>query len=336
MNIVKLCARIDFFYALAVDPIATNKTENSSLPENYFSPNDSLEEYRKKLWKLYYKDIYKVHFDRLVKKNMKLGLSAEDAAHTALKEVEAITTKQCNKSLESHSDFLSHLIDMGVNPGDTVVAPGSGSGDEQVIAPQINWQGLEYQKNLVDLSNQRNQQMGLKGKTDEWSFLKVNPEESLGEEWKEKLNDFPKEIANINAIYGKHACGGITDNALMQAIGRKIPIIFVATCCANRYMEASWRIFNSAGVLPLGHFNFPSKIKDIKKVQDYFVSGESMTYNQYVDLAHTSKRQDDLGKDCIDVIDQMRQDMLEKAGYNVKRGKSEKYGPYIKAWFKNN
>ena len=68
----------------AVDPIATNKTTESDVPEGFFSPEDiAPENYMKKLWQLYYKDIRTFNFDNFVKSFMREGKSEAEAKELA-------------------------------------------------------------------------------------------------------------------------------------------------------------------------------------------------------------------------------------------------------------
>ena len=339
---------IDRFLKFAVDPIATNRTKVESLPENFYSPEDiDLDRYKEKTYELYYRDIYDAHFERYrrlfekeafekykkfyeqqvlqsgtpVKNLDKIRQEARRKAQDRVREeddlisakaerkIKEITSKQRNKSIHSHSEFLRLLKEMGVKPGDKVVAPGSGAGDEQVLAPDLNWRGLEYQQNLVDIANQRNKQMGLGSLTEQWSFLNIDPTMPLTENWQDNINTISDSSGKPIAIYAKHACGGLTDGSLFRAVQDKIPIIFLATCCANRYTEVSWRVLDP-------------------KNED----GTPMTFEEYKDLAYKSQdRQSQVGREFVDKIDSFREDFLRKHGYNVTRGTTS-FGPYIKAW----
>ena len=346
-SILKLCYQIELFYKLAADPIATNKTEMTSLPsEDYYNPSDiedSLEEYRRKTRALYYQDIRKAHFDKKVvnftnilrdelrnklKKELKAqGLPQKEIDRTihrtllekapeidriartkAEEKVNELVQKQSDKSYGSHSTFIEKLRELGVKPGEKILAPGSGMGDEQVFGKDLDWHGLEYQQNLVDLSTQRNKQLGLPSITEQWSFLKVDPESKLGENWEEKINTFTDKSGNATAIYAKHACGGLTDGALYRAIQMKIPRMLLATCCANRYPEVSWRVLS------------PTK-----------EDGTPMTFPEYNFIADKSKTQGEVGDNYINLIDSFREKLLKDNGYKVERGRTS-YGPYIKAW----
>lgn len=336
-RILKICYQIDLFYKLAAqDTIATNKTEMTSLPsEDYYSPSDSMEEYRRKTRNLYYGDIKKAHFDRyvtlytkelthalreelkrsnLTPKQIDQSLKQKEseiarlAREKAEEKIQQLVQKQSDKSHGSHAAFIEKLRELDIKPGEKIVAPGSGMGDEQVIARDLDWHGLEYQQNLVDLSTQRNKQLGIPSTTEQWSFLKVDPESELGENWEEKINTFTDKAGNPTAMYAKHACGGLTDGSLFTAIKKRVPKIMLATCCANRYPEVSWRVLS------------PTK-----------EDGSLMNFDEYKFVAYQSKKQDDTGKKYIDLIDSFREKLLKDNGYKVERGRTS-YGPYIKAW----
>ena len=292
----------------AVDPIATNKTTETDVPEGFFSPEDiAPENYMKKLWQLYYKDIRTFNFDNFVKSFMREGKSEAEAKELAEQKVIKQVDKSTKKTMESHGEFISKLREMELDPSRVVVSPGSGAGHEQMIAPDINWLGLEYQKNLVNMSNQRNEQVGIPSRSREWSLTKGDPGDILGEEWKEKINEVVDENGNIEAMYAKHACGGLTDGAMYDAVNKGVSKMLLATCCANRYTELSWRILNP---------------KDN--------SGSPMSFEDYKKVANKSKAQDDSGKDAVDKIDGWREDYLKNHGYEVERGRAN-FGPYIKA-----
>ena len=292
----------------AVDPIATNRAKSTELPEGFFSPEDiAPENYMKKLWQLYYKDIKAYNFDKYVKHFMKEKKSEDEAKELAEQKVIKEVDKQTKKTMESHGEFVKKLREMNLDPSKTVVSPGSGAAHEHIIAPDIKWLGLEYQDNLVNMSNQRNEQIGIPSRSREWSLTKGNPEDALGEEWKDKINEVVDENGNVEAIYAKHACGGLTDGAMYDAVNKGIPKMLLATCCANRYTELSWRVLEP---------------KDS--------SGAIIPFEEYKKIAYRSKAQDDSGREAVDRIDGWREDYLKNHGYAVERGRVA-FGPYIKA-----
>lgn len=292
----------------AVDPIATNRAKSAELPEGFFSPEDvTPESYMKKLWQLYYKDIRAFNFDNFVKSFMREGKSEAEAKELAEQKVIKQVDKSTKKTMESHAEFIGKLREMNLDPSRVVVSPGSGAGHEQMIAPDINWLGLEYQDNLVNMSNQRNEQVGIPSRSRQWSLTKGEPKDILGEDWKEKINEVVDENGNIEAMYAKHACGGLTDGAMYDAANKGIPKMLLATCCAHRYTELSWRVLDP---------------KDD--------SGKLMTLEEYTKIAYKSKAQDDSGKAAVNKIDGWREDYLKNRGYEVERGMAS-YGPYILA-----
>jgi hypothetical protein len=296
----------------ATNPIATNITQQTELSSGFFSPEDvDPENYKNKLSKLYYNDIRNAHYNRLVTKLLKEEASEEKAKALADKKIEELVEKQVRKTMEGHKEFVSKLKEMNLSSGGTVVSPGSGFSHEQVIAPDLKWMGLEYQKNLVDMANQRNEQMGIAPKTKRWSLTKVDPGEKLGEDWNQKINEIVDENGNIEALYAKHACGGLTDGAMYKAVSSMVPKIFLATCCANRYTELSWRILEP-------------------KNED----GTPMSEADYEKIAKKSKSQDLSGKEFVEKIDGWREDFLKRNGYEVERGMGS-HGPYIKAILKS-
>tara|TARA_Y100000287_G_C14233655_1_gene363427 strand:- start:1460 stop:2479 length:1020 start_codon:yes stop_codon:yes gene_type:complete len=301
----------------ATDPVATNKTERDSIEGNYFDESDKdLANYREKIWKLYFDDIYRVHFEKdkrkLIKEDRNLPedqrRSEETIDELALENVKKRTSKAADKAIKSHSEFLSHLMTLEPSPEGIIVAPGSGFAHEQVISPDLNWSGLEYQKNLVDMANQRNKQMGVPSRSKQWSLLKEEtPGSPVGEDWQGKVNKLRSDDGRVEAVYAKHACGGITDGAMFDAVNNDVPKIFLATCCAHRYTELSWRVLSP---------------KDD--------SGRQLSYDEYEEIAKRSKRQDYLGEEAVEMIDDWREKYLEDNGYSVERGITS-FGPFIKA-----
>lgn len=285
----------------AVDPIATSRSQSTSIPEGFFSSEDvAPEKYSEKLSRLYYKDIRAYHFDDLVKRFMKGGDSEEVARDKAEKRVQELVDKATKKTMEGHTEFIRKLKEMNLPEGGKVLAPGSGVGHEQVIGPDINWVGLEHQQNLVDMANQRNEQLGLPTRTRQWSLTtSENQGDSLGENWEEKINKITDEDGDVVAIYAKHACGGITDSAMRDAALKGIPNMVLATCCANRYMELSWRILQPP-----------------------------VSFTEYEKIAKKSKGQDDAAREAVEKIDGWREDFLKNHGYEVERGRAT-HGPYI-------
>ena len=248
------------------------------------------------------------NFEKFKNFSLRPGLSVEESEEKAKEKARKEAEKRVNKSISSYSEFLEKLKELNISPNETIIAPGAGVGNESVLAPEYNWRGLEYQPNSVSLYNSRNEQMGIPGRASVWSFLNVDPEEELGENWEGKINFFPKEDANPAAMYAKHACGGLTDASMKEACKDRVPKILLATCCADRYTEVSWRVLNP--------------------VND---DGSPMSYESYKRLANLSKNQSQVGVDAVEKIDNFREKYLLGHGYNVERGRVSN-GPYIKAW----
>lgn len=304
--------KLAFLYSeAATDQIATNRAISTGVPEGTYDPSDLDDDfagYRNKSVIEYLKDIRQVHYDRYVRHYLRQGHSQEEAEQMAEDKILEISKRQSNKSIESHKEFLKIMESMGLPSDATVVAPGAGSSDEQFIAPNYRWRGLEFQDNLVNISNQKNRQLGLPENTYQWSFLKQDPDKPLNEDWKDKINDLDIDgDGNIDGMYAKHACGGLTDGSLFKAVQKGLKFIFIATCCANRYTEVSWRVLEP-------------------KNDD----GSLMSFDEYKKIAHLSQRQDDIGKRYVNLIDQFREYYLIRNGYNVERGRGN-FGPYIKA-----
>lgn len=292
----------------AADQIATNRAKSTEIPGGYFTPQDvDIQAYIKKIIELYYRDVKQVHYEKLIKRFMKEGYPPEKAEAMAEEKVWEISTRAANKAVESHKAFLNQMRQMNIPPGSTVVAPGAGFAHEQVVDPSYDWVGLEYQKALADMATERNKQLGISGKTKQWSFIEAEPEEKLGEGWKDKLRTITDDAGNPTALYLKHACGGITDGSLYKAVEAKIPYIFAATCCAFRYPEVSFRVLNPTND-----------------------DGSPMSFDEYMRLAKKSRKQDETGKAYVKKIDNFRQKFLEDNGYTVERGESN-HGPYLMA-----
>ena len=292
----------------AADQVATNRAKSTELPEGHFTPQDvDIQSYLKKIINLYYRDVRQVHYEKLVKRFLKEGHPQKEAERLAEEKVWEISTRAANKAVESHKGFLSQMREMNIPPGSTVVAPGAGFAHEQVVDPSYNWVGLEYQKALADMATERNRQLGLSGQTKQWSFIDAEPEEELGENWRDKLRTITDESGNPIALYLKHACGGITDGSLYKAVEANVPYIFAATCCAFRYTEVSYRVLNPTND-----------------------DGSPMSFDEYRQLAKKSRKQDEVGKEYVKKIDDFRQKFLEDNGYSVERGEKE-HGPYLMA-----
>jgi hypothetical protein len=217
-------------------------------------------------------------------------------------KAQKVADKAVAKQISSHT-FFSSMLDDYVDKGGTVVSVGSGFGHEQAVNPNYKWLGLEFQKNLVSMANQRNSIMGLESDNQVWSAWEGEFEEAkgeLGEDWEEKLGELPY----ANAVYLKHACGGLTDSSLYQAIKTGIPTIVIASCCAHRFQGISHKVLAP-------DWDFADWEKLVKK---------------------SSKRQTKDGKihpegsKAVEKIDDLRQALLEKHGYVVSRGWQEKDG----------
>ena len=304
MKLSYICKLANLFYKIAVDPVATNRTVSDKFPEGLFSSKDTPETYLLKLIPLYSNDIRAVNFNKFKNFFLRKGLSEEEAVQETENKIRQIATKQAEKSVRSHMEFLKHL---NLPEGSEIISPGSGVGSENVIAPQYIWHGLEYQPNSVSLFNDRNRQMGLPGRAQVWSAFKGNPEDPIQEDLESSISDFPEVTLNAKGLYAKHACGGVTDAAMMRACQNKVPEILLATCCANRYTEASFKILNPTNP-----------------------NGSLMSYKDYDELARISKSQDEKGKEAVRVIDGFREKYLINQGYQVTRGETS-YGPFIRA-----
>jgi len=297
------------FAAKKLDHVATNKTNRTHLPEYHFVAEDvDPERYRKKLLPLYHKDIYGHHFERLKKKYVKEGFEEEEAARLAEEQIDRMTSKAADKAVNSHISFLDELKSLNPDPNLPIVSPGSGFAHEQAIAPELKWRGLEYQQNLVDMANERNEQLGTSSRSEQWSVLDdINPGDSLGEDWQSKIKTIMGEDGKIDAIYAKHACGGLTDGVIYDAVKNNVPKLMLATCCSMRYPEISWRVLEP---------------KDNE--------GKKLSLTEYEDIAKESKKPGSRGAIACSLIDSWRLEYLEESGYTVERGETD-FGPFIKA-----
>jgi len=220
----------------------------------------------------------------------------------------AQAVKSATKAVESHKGFLE-AFRKHIKPGTKILAPASGIGHEQMIAPEYKWTGLEFQEASVDFAKQRNKMVSYENAQNyTWDFLKnMSPEQAMvemGPDWEENLNDLNfgnKEGDMPEAIYLKHACGGITDSAMKKAVEKKIPMIFIASCCAHRYMGVSHKI-----IAP--HMKFDDYISLTKRSQD--------------------KSKPDEAKKAVDEINELRRKYLESHGYHVEKGETA-HGPYL-------
>ena len=309
IGLISYSMMVEDLIKFSADQVATNRAISKDIPEEHFTEQDvSPEKYKEKIKALFRRDIHIKHFDRYKKLYMKEGLSEEEAIKKANEKVDEISANSAEKAVSSHSAATSMLEESGSEPGDLIVSPGSGVGHEQVVAPQYKWRGLEYQRNLVDMANQRNMQMGLiDSNSREWSILNVDVDQELGNDWSEKLNSIVDKEGVPKVVYAKHACGGLTDGVMFDAANKGIKKMLFATCCANRYAELSWRVLNP---------------KD--------ESGKPLSFEEYNKIAKSSKKDGEEGKMAVDMIDGWREDFLKSRGYEVTRGRRG-FGPYILA-----
>lgn len=300
----------------ASDPVATNKTKREEFEANTWSPKDKdLLIYENTLWSQMFSDIYNAHFE---KEKRKISTKFPDYEESkveelAVQKVMSHVDKAVDKAVSGSQSFLEQMKDMGLAEGDKIISPGSGFANEQVVAPEYSWEGRDVQKNLVNLSNQRNQQMGLDSQNKEWSILQKMDSGKLALESSDNeisLDDFINkfEVKGAKALYAKHACGGITDGSLFNAVRENIPKILVATCCAHRLTDVSWRVLEPRNS-----------------------SGDKLSFEEYEKIAKMSKNMQKIdGLRAHRQIDQWRKEFLERNGYTVTSGETS-YGPYIKA-----
>lgn len=355
--------------SFAASQIASNVVKNSdNFDESVFFKGMSREEYKEVLIPLYFKDIsssmklkfveslkkevsksslagwrhkdilieyiyknYPEHYEE-DKRNIALGnpisvnLTEEDISNISedwfrleenIERCTFLSKRSAEKTINSHVFFVNKLIDMGIDPSAEIISPGSGFSHEQALFPDRKFRGLEYQEPLVDMANRRNSEMGIDNSTNErWSLTRFNPDEVLkknvpvlGEDWENMIETIHDNSGNIGALYLKHACGGLTDGVLLNAVNMKIPFIFIATCCSDRYTEISWRVLSP---------------KD-----------ENQRPMSFMDYSYIARRsQNKRSQEGIDMqlkIDKMRKEFLVENGYSVELGRSEEFGPYIKA-----
>lgn len=306
---ISACQMAELIKNSAVNPIATNMTKRDSIPDDHFSSEDlSHENYKEKTWGLYFPDVYDAHYERYKRLYRKENPELEDyeIEDMALDKVKSLTDKAAAKMISSHTAFLNELKALDLSESDKIISPGSGFGHEQVLGAPLNFSGLEYQKALVDMSNQRNEQMGIPARSRQWSFLRdFDPTSGpVGDDWRDRINSIGDDV---DAIYAKHACGGLTDGTLYDAIKKGVKKIFLATCCAYRYTDVSYRVLS-----PKNEDESPMSLRD------------------YTELARQSKRQGDKGKAACSRIDDWRVRLLEENGYHIERGETE-HGPFIRA-----
>jgi len=277
---------------IVTNPVRTTTINKGDMDERVIG---NPEEYLKQMIPLYLRDIKKKYRDKNTK---------DPDGSKALAEA----VKQATKAAMGHKGFLEEMR-KEIKPGTRIVAPGAGLGHEQILAPEYVWTGLEFDPNRVDLANKQKELLGLRAKNYEWNFLKdlKNIEETMtemGPGWEEKLNDDligNKHGEMPEAIYLKHACGGMTDGIMKKAIEKKIPYIFIASCCAHRYVGISHKI-----IAP--HMTFEEYKSLTKKSQD--------------------KNHPEEAKKAVDEINELRRKYLESHGYKVRKGDTN-FGPYL-------
>ncbi len=147
------------------------------------------------------------------------GLYARDIADG--NKCRQLVKKQADKH-----ELLVGLLRQVVEPGDLVVAPGSGFGHEQGFYPEHNWLGLEVQTELVALANQARALWGHQSENRQWDIYQ---------------DPLPKG----DVLYLCHFCGGGADASLAQAASKGYRAIVVLTCCSHRMMDLSQEIHSS-------------------------------------------------------------------------------------------
>jgi len=285
--------------------ISTNPTRSDTIPEGAFTPEDAKdpERYLEKLIPLYKNDIIRSRKEQEEKRGRKINFS---------RTVDEEARRQAEKAVRGHSEFTKILKEKGgLKPSSKVLSPGSGLGHEQAVSPDLDWTGLEFQEKSVSLADQKNKQLGLnRAKNYQWSFfnsenLDDGTIKELGPGWEEKLNDWndlgkDKTGEIPDAIYMKHACGGITDGTLKKAVEKKVPLIFIASCCADRYRAVSHKVI-----------------------------APHMSFEDYEQLAKTSQnKQSKKGEEAVKKINDLRMEYLKKHGYQVNSGETS-HGPYV-------
>lgn len=214
-----------------------------------------------------------------------------------------VSRKMAKKQISGHGRLIGimrKVLGQRLNSA-VVVSPGSGASHEQPLAPDIQFQGLEYQKQLVDFAKQREKHFPTKSKQPQVWSLWNDPDtlENVGSkydpdslhDWESKLGAFPQHEQE-KVLYLKHFCGGGTDSSLRNAVNNHFIAIIAATCCSHRYMPLSYKII-----------------------------GGKMNPKDYKTLAKTSSRKGtEQGTKAQMQIDNMRKSFLEKSGYAVKQG----------------
>lgn len=268
--------------------VVTNPASDSDIPGDAFNPShvSNPEAYHKALFPIYRHDI------------------AEYNPHLPSEKIDEKTNAAVHKAVHSHSEFLD-ILNKHVKPGSKILAPASGLGHEQMLAPQHKWTGLEFQKTLVDAANQRNKQAGLPTDNHEWSLWGGDFDaamKELGPNWDEHLDKWDTIKDNPDVLYLKHACGGLTDGSLKVAADKGVQHIFIASCCSFRYIGISHKIL-----------------------------APEMSFDQWTNLVkRSSNTQSADGAKAVDEINDLRKKYLEGRGYKVTRGRTS-HGPWLMA-----
>ena len=198
--------------------------------------------------------------------------------------------KSSDKQLAAHK-FFTDLINLPA--GSTVVSPGAGLAHESIVSPNYKWTGLDFQKPLIDSCKERDAILGRQGNEyNRWSILDGDVRDAQQQMRTGELSSRLGVLPKSDAVYLKHACGGITDGALKQAVANGTKKIVVASCCADRFPGISHAI-----LCPEKPFAEYQKLVDRSKV-----------------------RNSEDGLDAVKEIDDLRQKYLEKNGYKVERG----------------
>jgi len=276
--------------------VVTNPTKSTKIPEGHFKKDvvgDS-EKYLQSIIPLYEKDITQDAINK--------GKTPDP------EKIHASAVKQAEKAVHGHKGFLEALK-QHIKPGSKIIAPGSGFGHEQMLAPDYKWHGMEYQEDLLNMANQRNKMVDHHSKNYKWSFLD-DPEEGMkemGEGWEKKIKGWDDikdfEGHHPEAIYLKHACGGLTDASMKKAVEQKIPTIFIASCCANRYIGVSHKII--APDMPF---------KEYEKI-----------------VSRSGNKTSEDGKKAVEEINDMRKKYLKEHGYKIASSGNTVHGPYFVA-----
>jgi len=204
-----------------------------------------------------------------------------------------LADKCASKQISAHT-FFTNLLGQDLDEGATVVSPGAGLGHENMIGEKkFSWISMDFQGSIINLARERDRLLGINtNKYMQWSVWNGELSDANRPINEEQLEKSLGSVPPSQAMYCKHACGGITDGSLKRAVENGVKKIVIASCCADRLSGIS-----------------------------HAVLCPEMPFEDYMSIVRRSQvRNSSDGHDAVMQIDDLRESYLIKHGYSVERG----------------